>query len=188
MSELLPPGVHYLPIEVRKNGRPSGQKQDFHGCSRSSKSATKLEKSTYSTWCCMIQRCTDPGFNAFPSYGAKGVKVCSKWKSFSAFLKDMGIKPSLSHSIDRKDGRLGYFKENCKWSTAKEQASNVRTNRFVTSNGVSMTITQWSEKSGIGVQLISYRLKAGWSPEVAVTAPARSNLGPNKMGRPKCKN
>jgi hypothetical protein len=41
-------------------------------------------------------------------------------------MNDMGPKPSPKHSIDRIDVNGNYCKENCKWSTAAEQAMNRR--------------------------------------------------------------
>jgi hypothetical protein len=39
--------------------------------------------------------------------------MCEEWKDdFTAFLRDMGPRPSSSHSIDRKNNDKGYDKEN----------------------------------------------------------------------------
>lgn len=78
----------------------------------------------------MVYRCTNPKSNRYYMYGAKGITVCSKWlKSFNNFIKDMGIKPSKEYSIDRIDGTKGYYKENCRWATSKEQANNRSNNK-----------------------------------------------------------
>lgn len=59
-------------------------------------------------------------------YANKGITVCDRWKnSFENFVKDMGPRPSNKHSIDRINSSLGYFKENCRWATSYEQATNV---------------------------------------------------------------
>lgn len=45
------------------------------------------------------------------------------WESFENFYKDMGECPA-ELTLDRKDTRLGYYKENCRWATHQEQCQN----------------------------------------------------------------
>lgn len=78
----------------------------------------------YRTWCDMKQRCYNPKNWAYKYYGERGITVCDSWKnSFLTFATDMGERPD-GMSIDRKDNNLGYSKDNCKWSTKKEQMNN----------------------------------------------------------------
>jgi hypothetical protein len=72
----------------------------------------------------MVSRCHSSTDDNYHRYGAVGIVVCDAWKnSFYAFLVDMGERPK-GKSIDRIDGRLGYFPGNCRWSTAEEQVQN----------------------------------------------------------------
>jgi hypothetical protein len=80
---------------------------------------------TYTTWLCMIQRCTNPNQKFFRNYGGRGIKVCERWMTFENFLSDMGERP-IGTTIDRENNDLGYFKENCRWATRKEQQNNLR--------------------------------------------------------------
>ncbi len=80
----------------------------------------------YNIWRGMIRRCSDNTHKSFHNYGGRGIAVCERWQTLENFLEDMGHPPDQVVTIDRKDNSLGYFKENCKWSTPKQQASNRR--------------------------------------------------------------
>lgn len=80
----------------------------------------------YAVWQGMRQRCSDPKADNYRWYGALGVRVCSRWDSFAAFLEDMGPRPSPMHSIDRINPFGDYEPSNCRWATKKQQAENKR--------------------------------------------------------------
>lgn len=123
----------------------------------------------YQTWCTIIKRCTNPKAINYKKYGGAGIKVCNRWlESFENFYTDMGDKPTPKHTIDRKDNALGYSKENCKWSTMKEQERNRTNNRLITYNNETLTIAEWSEKLGIKYQTIYARLSKKWPIEKAL--------------------
>jgi hypothetical protein len=123
----------------------------------------------------MISRCKLDSKTHSERYADRGITVCERWKSFKNFLQDMGERPSKEYTIERKDNDLGYFPENCKWATASEQGNNKRNNVIITMNDVSMTLAQWSLKTGIGRDLIQLRIdKLGWSIEKALNTPARN--------------
>lgn len=87
----------------------------------------------YRIWLGMRNRCHNPNQPHYERYGGRGITVCEAWRnSFEAFLADMGEPPTDKHSIDRIDNARGYEPGNCKWATAKEQATNKRPNPPVT--------------------------------------------------------
>lgn len=96
---------------------------------------------TYVVWSCMKQRCYDKNAINYERYGERGITVCDRWlHSFENFYADMGERPK-NKSIDRIDNSKGYSPDNCKWSTASEQAHNQRMRKANTSgyNGVDAT-------------------------------------------------
>ena len=82
---------------------------------------------TYTTWCGIKKRCLNTNDPSYKKYGAKGVAICDKWLKFEGFLEDMGIIPD-GMTIDRKDPRGNYCKDNCRWATPFQQGSENKTN------------------------------------------------------------
>ena len=82
----------------------------------------------YTVWANMIQRCYNPMHEHWKHYGARGIKVCQRWRRFENFYEDMGKRPA-NLTLERKRNNEGYSKDNCKWATRKEQANNQRRSR-----------------------------------------------------------
>ena len=116
----------------------------------------------------MIARCYNPNNAAYNRYGGRGITVCKRWRKFENFLADMGNRPSSKYSIDRIDNSGNYTRENCKWSTMKEQCRNRRNNRLLTLNGETHCVAEWVDIVGIRSDTIRARLKRGWSVERAL--------------------
>lgn len=131
----------------------------------------------YAIYAGMKQRCYNTNHKHFKSYGGRGITVCSRWlNSFAAFLEDMGRCPE-GMSLDRIENNGHYEPDNCRWATALQQARNKRTNLILTAGLQSMTLSEWSEKTGIGVGTIQRRLKLGWTTERAVSQPVKRKCG-----------
>lgn len=151
------------------------RKMVTHGCSK--RGQMTLE---FRAWREMKNRCKGYCEHTKKYYKDKGITVCERWKKFENFLEDMGYRPSPKHSIDRIDNSKGYFKENCRWATKKEQANNMTSNCVLTYMGNSMTISQWSEKTGLKPGTLWNRLNISkWSVEKTLSTP----LIPNNASR-----
>jgi hypothetical protein len=79
----------------------------------------------YSVWKCMFKRTRDKSGRWFKYYGARGITVCERWKSFENFLADMGTRPP-GMTIDRENNDGNYEPGNCRWATMKQQRANRR--------------------------------------------------------------
>lgn len=143
-------------------------------CSRKCGATTHNESRSqeYRIWWSMLKRCELPSDSGYQKYGARGVTVCDEWHSFDRFLSDMGRRPSPNHSIDRIDGGRGYEKSNCRWATRREQQNNIKSNRHLTVNGETHTVSEWARITGLG-KTLDGRLRLGWSHERAVLTPSR---------------
>ena len=84
----------------------------------------------HNIWCGMKTRCK-PNTRA-KAHLYKGIFVCDEWLVYENFKCDMheayllhckehGIKNT---TIDRKDNKKGYNKDNCRWATYSIQALN----------------------------------------------------------------
>lgn len=141
-------------------------------------SSHKLSKTPeYKTWISVRRRCNLPHDQNYHNYGARGIKVCRRWDKFENFYADMGERPTPKHSIDRKDNNKGYSPSNCRWATSVEQQNNTRRTTFLTFNGKTLSLNEWSRLLGFGRNLLWYRVVlAHWSVERALTTL------PNKIG------
>ena len=124
-------------------------------------------------WKLMRQRCANPNTERFNRYGGRGIKVCSRWDDFAAFLSDMGPRPSPEHSIERINTNGDYEPKNCRWATRIEQANNTCANRIIIHHGETKTLTQWARSVGLKEGTLRYRLKRGWDVDKSLTTPLR---------------
>lgn len=140
---------------------PDGRK--FHGRSGTPE---------HYVWNAMKMRCTDPSSDRYDRYGGRGITVCDRWlNSFSAFLEDMGDRPSSKHSLERINNNASYCPENCVWASREVQANNKSNNRRLTHDGRSMTLSQWARHAGLSMKLLWKRLDDGWPMADALGRP-----------------
>lgn len=120
----------------------------------------KSKTSTYKIWTDMKKRCLNKRHWAYSSYGGRGITVATEWNKFENFLADMGGRPK-GLTLDRIDNNAGYSKQNCRWTTRKEQGRNKRNNKFYAINGLSKTIPEWAEVLKINPWTLYERAKKG---------------------------
>jgi hypothetical protein len=134
----------------------------------------------------MLSRCTNPNFPKHKCYGARGIGVCDRWRSYENFLADMGRKPSPLHSIDRIDNDGNYEPGNCRWATSLEQARNKRNTMHIDMGGRIVCLREACEILGLSYNTAQRRLNAlGWSVEDTLSIPAGAIRG-NRYRRHTC--
>lgn len=91
---------------------------------------TRERRSEYRIWSLMRDRCRNPNNKRWDDYGGRGIRVCERWNDFTAFLADVGPRPSLAYSLDRyPDNDGNYEPGNVRWATAVQQANNKRNSK-----------------------------------------------------------
>lgn len=130
----------------------------------------------YKCWYGMIRRCTNPRYDKFEDYGAKGIKVCDRWLDFNLFFEDMGNRPTLRHTLDRHPNNKGNYEPgNVRWATSKQQSNNLTTNLRVIYHGVDKTLVEWCELFELSYNRMRERIfRMGIPPEEAFILPKRS--------------
>lgn len=135
------------------------------------------DRSEYTIWKAIRQRCYNPDNQRYSYYGARGIRMAERWDGlfgFENFLSDMGPRPSMDHSIERDNNDGDYEPSNCRWATVKEQANNRRNNRFYVYMNETMTIAQIAEKAGVDYHALIGRLNNGQTVDEAVIAIRKS--------------
>jgi hypothetical protein len=144
------------------------------GCLRSGNPCAAIHGRSYSRiyriWGGMLRRCRDTHNKSWIRYGGRGITICSRWRQFIFFLRDMGECPP-GFSIERIDNSNGYGPGNCKWASPKEQARNRRDNHILSFDGKRQCLQAWAEELNIHPNTLRSRLSRGWSVQDALTRP-----------------
>lgn len=123
----------------RENFPPSGagHPKFRHGLSSSAE---------HRVWTSIRARCANPD-----DLGAKGIKVCARWRSFEKFYEDLGPRPA-NHRIARRDLTKDFSPKNCFWAPLTPP---------ITIRGKTKSAAQWGRVSGVDRRKIAERLRKG---------------------------
>lgn len=122
---------------------------------------------THRIWKGMVARCTIPSASGYPEYGAVGITVCDRWRSFENFLADMGECPE-GQTLDRVKNELGYEPGNCRWADRVTQNTNRSSVRMVSVGGETHSISEWARRIGISEATLRFRIRRGRTPQEAI--------------------
>ena len=130
----------------------------------------------YRVWLQMWQRCTNPKTARYDRYGGRGIRVCNQWRSFESFYLDVGPRPSLAHTLDRRDNNGNYEPSNVCWSLPDVQNNNKSDTRLLTFHGKTQSAKQWALEIGMNPRTLINRLLSGWTAEDALSIPVESRV------------
>lgn len=131
--------------------------------------STNENKRLHQIWSGMINRCTSESNWSYDNYGGRGIIVCDEWHNWQVFKQwalNNGYEDHLT--IDRINTNGNYEPGNCRWTTQKVQANNTRSNKYLTYQGRTQTLSQWCDELGLDYHRTKARLNAcGYSIEEA---------------------
>ena len=154
-----------------KSYKRAGRIAECHGLSKTPE---------YRVWAAMISRCRNPNDQSFNHYGARGIKVCSRWReSFVLFLADVGVRPSKSHSLDRENNDGNYDPKNARWVLRRVQAQNTRRNKKIEYKGEALAIAEVARRIGLSRHTVRTRLNKGMTAKEAAETPRFGGLHVN---------
>jgi hypothetical protein len=135
----------------------------------------------HNVWHGIKCRCYGKTSKPYKKYGALGVIMCEEWKnnfkSFYDWAIANGWEKGLQIDKDIKSKELGveanlYSPERCSVVTAKVNSNNKSSNRVITFNGQTKTLSEWADITGIHRNTIRVRLEYhGFSIKDALTSP-----------------
>lgn len=145
-------------------------------------SIQKGYSSEFYAWSNAKARCYNKKNNRYYKYGQRGITMCDRWidknHGFENFLEDMGLKPLPELSLDRENNDLGYYKENCRWGTDKEQRRNRTDNVWYEYNGERFIGADWAKKLDISYSKLRNLLKNGKSFDFIINHYNKNNEKP----------
>ena len=153
-------GCYNLDMIIKRNTK--------HGHKTRNKKTDRL----YSIWSDMRRRCSNTTRKDAKNYVLKHITVCEEWNDYNVFMEwalSNGYNDDLT--LERIDNDKGYYPENCKWIPKSEQSKNRTSNHYITYNGKTQTLTDWSKETGIPRTTLTARLRRNWSIEDALTKP-----------------
>lgn len=135
--------------------------------------ARQVDHPSFFPWSNMKQRCLNPNATGYARYGGRGIQVCERWLGdFYAFAEDMGPRPE-GGTIERIENSKGYYPDNCRWATKREQSRNVDRNLTFVLDGVEYRAAELADHSKYSARSIYQRVMSGMSLDAAMNGPKR---------------
>lgn len=122
----------------------------------------------------MLNRCYRTKDQSYKDYGARGIKVCNKWRNSVKEFYEWCMRNGWIKGIDldRRNNNGNYCPSNCRFVTRKVSMNNTRLSLNVTIKGKKYTMDQLEKKYGIPASRIAHRIKYNnWTVDQAISYP-----------------
>lgn len=139
----------------------------------------------YKIYSGMKNRCYNKQSKNYKNYGMRGIRICDEWLNDYMCFHDWAMNNGYSDgmTIERNDVDGNYEPSNCKWITLHEQQFNKTDTHYLTYDGKTQSIAEWSIETGIKYSTLVKRIKSGWSVEDAITKKVNTSKSHKKAGR-----
>ena len=136
----------------------------------------------HQAWRNMLERCFNPNVPLYHQWGGRGITVFPEWAtSFKAFFRDVGPRPGPGYSLDRIENNKNYEPGNVRWTDRGTQQRNTRRNVLLSHHGETLTISEWSRRTGLPWKTIANRIEAGLPSGDILSPERRPRSGPRKL-------
>lgn len=115
-----------------------------------------------------------------PDYAGRSIRC--EWPTLDEFIADMAQTfPAHIHDrriqIDRINNNGNYNKQNCRWTTAKINARNRRSNILIEYDGQRKTLAEWADQAVVRYWVFWRRVRSlHWPMDKALTVPLGGHL------------
>ena len=123
-----------------------------------------VNKRLYAIYKQMLDRIDNPSSREYHNYGGRGIKVCDEWRDFDNFAEwalSSGYDPNAKRgecTLDRRNVDGNYEPNNCEWVDNQTQQNNRRDCIYITYNGKTQTMAQWSRELNIPHKYLNWRM------------------------------
>lgn len=150
------------------------------GCIKKSEGKQQGKSNTrlYKIWYQMKERCYNKTHMHYDKYGGRGNTICEEWLdekngffNFEKWAIEIGYYNhvntygEVNTTLDRNNVNGNYEPSNYTWETVEIQSNNKTNNRFITIDGITKTLSQWSRETGINFTTLHRRLDNNWSKD-----------------------
>lgn len=105
----------------------------------------------------MVCRCYNHNDHNYKWYGGKGIRICDEWANEPQLFEEWALNNGYNDNmtIDRIESDKNYCPENCQWISLNENSRKSGNVNWIEVDDIVLTGRQWSEKFGIGINIIN---------------------------------